>query len=47
MLTLVRLLSRVCSDVLLEVTQLREAALADLTLVRLDAGVDAGVLGQV
>ena len=35
------------SDVLLEVGQLGELPLTDLTPVRLDAEVDAGVLGEV
>lgn len=46
-LALVRLLARVCANVLLKVAELREASLADLAFVRLDARVDAGVLRQV
>jgi hypothetical protein len=46
-LALVGLFARVRADVLLQVAQLREAALADLALVRLDARVDAGVLREV
>ena len=42
---LVGLLPRVRADVLLQVGQLRELALADLALVRLDPGVDPGMLG--
>lgn len=45
--TLVRLVARVRADVLLEVRQLRELALADLAAVRFDAQVDTSVLRQV
>lgn len=45
--TLVRLVARMRADVLLEVRQLRELALADLAAVRFDAQVDSGVLRQV
>ena len=44
---LVWLVSSVGSDVLLEVGQLGELALTDLTPVGLDAQVDPGVLGEV
>ena len=44
---LVWLVSSVGSDVLLEVGQLGELSLADLTPVGLDTQVDAGVLGEV
>ena len=44
---LVRLVSCVSSDVLLEVRQLGELPLADLAPVRLDAEVDSHVLGEV
>ena len=47
MATLVGLVSSVGSDVLLEVGQLGELALADLTPVRLDAQVDPRVLREV
>ena len=47
MLTAVRLLSGVRADVLLEVAELREATVTHLTLVRLNACVDASVLRQV
>lgn len=45
--TLVRLVARVRADVLLQVGQLGELALADLAAVRLDTEVDARVLRQV
>ena len=45
--TLVGLVPRVSSDVLLEVGQLGELPLTDLAPVRLDAEVDTGVLGEV
>ena len=44
---LVGLVPGVGTDVLLQVGQLGELALADLAPVRLDAQVDAGVLGEV
>ena len=44
MLTAVRLLSGVGADVLLEVAELREATVTHLTLVGLNASVDASVL---
>ena len=44
---LVGLVSSVGSDVLLEVGELGELALTDLTPVGLDAQVDPGVLGEV
>ena len=44
---LVRLVSSVGSDVLLEVGQLGELPLTDLAPVRLDAEVDPHVLGEV
>ena len=47
MSALVRLVARVRADVLLQVTQLGELALANLAAVRLDAQVDARVLRQV
>ena len=47
MATLVWLVSSVGSDVLLEVRQLGELSLADLTPVRLDAQVDPRVLREV
>lgn len=47
MTTFVRLVARVRADVLLQVTQLGELALANLAAVRLDAQVDARVLRQV
>ena len=45
--TLVGLVSCVSSDVLLEVGELGELPLTDLTPVRLDAQVDSHVLGEV
>ena len=45
--TLVGLVPRVSSDVLLEVGQLGELPLTDLAPVRLDAEVDPHVLGEV
>ena len=47
MTTLVGLVPRVSSDVLLEVGQLGELPLTDLAPVRLDAEVDPHVLGEV
>ena len=47
MAALVRLVSRVGANVLLQVTELRELALADLAAVRFDAQMDARVLRQV
>ena len=47
MATLVGLVSCVSSDVLLEVRELGELPLTDLTPVRLDAEVDSHVLGEV
>ena len=47
MATLVGLVSCVSSDVLLEVGELGELPLTDLTPVGLDTQVDAGVLGEV
>jgi len=44
---LVRFVTRVRADVLLQVRQLRELALADLAAVRLDPQVDPRVLRQV
>lgn len=44
---LVRFVSRVRPDVLLEMRELRELPLADLAAVRLDAEMDPGVLGQI
>lgn len=44
---LVRLVTGVGPDVLLQVGQLGELPHADLTLVRLDPQVDPGMLGQV
>jgi len=44
---LVRFVARVRADVLLQVRQLRELALADLAAVRLDPQVDPRVLRQV
>ena len=45
--TLVGFVSCVSPDVLLEVGELGELPLTDLAPVRLDAQVDAGVLGEV
>ena len=47
MAALVRLVSRMGANVLLEMRQLRKLALANLTAVGLDSQVDACVLGQV
>jgi hypothetical protein len=47
MSTLVRLVAGVGADVLLQMRQLGELALADLTTIWFDAQMDAGVLRQV
>lgn len=47
MAALVRLVARVGANVLLQMRQLRELALANLTAIGLDSQVDACVLGQV
>ena len=44
---LVGLLPGVCADVLLEVAQLGEFALTNLTPVRFESGMDAGVLREI
>jgi len=44
---LVRFVARVGADVLLQVAELREPALADVAPVRFDAQVNARVLAQV
>lgn len=44
---LVRFVTRVRADVLLQVTELRKPSLTDIATVRLDAQVDTGVLAQV